>query len=123
MSYTVYKLMHFFGIFILVLALATRALHILRGGTRADDPYRRQVAAAHGVALLLILTGGFGMLARMGVMHTGLPAWIHVKLLLWALFGAALVLASRGKLGARAVLIAIPFLGITAAAVALYKPF
>ena len=123
MSYALYKLMHFFGIFTLVLAIAARALHILRGGTRTDDPYRRQIAAAHGVAFLLILTGGFGMLARLGVMHTGLPGWVYAKLVVWLLFGAALTIASRNKSGARAILIAIPFLGITAAAIALYKPF
>lgn len=123
MSYTFYKLMHFFGIFILFVALVATAFHVLRGGTRADNPERRLIAAAHGIAMLLVLTGGFGMLARLGVMHTGLPGWIWGKLVIWVLFGAAVVLAYRGKGPAKIVLVSLPILGAASAAIALYKPF
>jgi hypothetical protein len=123
MSYVVYKLMHFFGIFTLIVALAATAMHVLRGGTRADNPHRGSLAAAHGISLLLILTGGFGMLARMGVMHTGLPNWIYAKLVIWLAFGGAMTLAYRGKGPSKTVLFAIPVLGVLAAVVALYKPF
>jgi hypothetical protein len=123
MSYVFYKLMHFFGIFSLMAALAATAMHALRGGTRADNPHRAFLAAAHGIALLLILTGGFGMLARMEVMHTGLPNWVYAKLLIWVALGGAMALAYRGKPQAKLVLFALPVLGVLAAMVALYKPF
>jgi uncharacterized membrane protein len=123
MSYAVYKLMHFLGIFMLITALAATSMHVLRGGNRTDNPYRRVLGAVHGIAAALILTGGFGMLARMGVMHGGLPNWIYVKLGIWVAFAAAMIVPYRGQPYARALLIAVPVLAVAAGAVALYKPF
>jgi len=91
MPYAVYKLMHFLGIFMLITALAATSMHVLRGGSRTDNPYRRVLGAAHGIAAALILTGGFGMLARLGVMHGALPTWIYVKLAIWVTLAAAAV--------------------------------
>ena len=123
MPYAVYKLIHFLGIFTLIGALVAAAMHVLRGGTRADDPYRRRLMAAHGIAAFLVLVGGFGMLARMGVLHGALPNWVKVKLVLWVAVGAAIALPYRGKGPARLLLIALPLLVLAAAATALYKPF
>jgi len=123
MSYPVYKLMHFLGIFMLIAALAATCMHVLRGGSRADNPYRRVLGVTHGVAALLILTGGFGMLARMGVMHGGLPNWIYAKLAIWVTLAAAMVVPYLGRRYARALLIAVPVLAVAAGATALYKPF
>lgn len=121
MSYVAYKLIHFLGIFTMVTALAASAMHALGGGSRASNPHRRLLGAAHGIAALLILTGGFGMLARLGVMHTGLPGWVYLKLVIWLLLGAAIFLVYRGR--ARMVMIAVPVLAVAAAATALLKPF
>ena len=123
MPYAVYKLIHFLGIFTLIGALVAAAMHVLRGGTRADDPYRRRLVAAHGIAAFLVLVGGFGMLARLGVMHGALPDWVKVKLALWLAVGAAIALPYRGKGFARLLLVALPLLVLAAAATALYKPF
>jgi len=123
MPYAVYKLMHFLGIFMLITALAATSMHVLRGGSRTDNPYRRVLGAAHGIAAALILTGGFGMLARLGVMHGALPNWIYVKLAIWVTLAAAAVVPYLGRRYAGGLLIAVPMLAITAGAVALYKPF
>jgi hypothetical protein len=123
MPYAVYKLMHFLGIFMLITALAVTSMHVLRGGTRADNPYRRVLGVTHGVAALFILTGGFGMLARMGAMHEALPNWIYVKLAIWVAFAAAMVVPYLGRRYARALLVAVPVLAVAAGATALYKPF
>lgn len=123
MSYIVYKLMHFLGIFVLTTALAATSMHVLRGGSRTDNPYRRVLGVAHGIAAALILTGGFGMLARTGVMHGALPNWIYVKLAIWVTLAAAMVVPYLGRRYARALLIAVPVLAVSAGAVALYKPF
>jgi hypothetical protein len=123
MPYAVYKLMHFLGIFMLITALAATSMHVLRGGSRTDNPYRRVLGAAHGIAAALILTGGFGMLARLGVMHGALPNWIYVKLAIWVTLAAATVVAYLGRRYAGGLLIAVPMLAIAAGAVALYKPF
>ena len=123
MPYAAYKLIHFLGIFTLIGALIAAAMHVLRGGTRADDPYRRRLVAAHGIAAFLVLVGGFGMLARMGVLHGALPDWVKVKLVLWVAVGAAIALPYRGKGYARLLLVGLPLLLLAAAAIALYKPF
>ena len=123
MSYVVYKLMHFLGIFVLITTLAATSMHVLRGGSRADNPHRRVLGATHGVAALLILTGGFGMLARMGVMHGGLPNWIYAKLAIWLTLAAAIAVPYVAARYTRALLVAVPVLAVAAGAVALYKPF
>lgn len=123
MSYLAYKLMHFLGIFTMLTALAATAMHAARGGTRADNPYRRTLSAAHGIAALLILTGGFGMLARLGAMHGALPAWVFVKLGIWVALAAAMALPYRGRAMAKALLVMVPLLAAAAGATALYKPF
>jgi hypothetical protein len=123
MPYIVYKLIHFFGIAAIVAALAASAMHVAAGGTRATNPYRRPLAVTHGIASFLILLGGFGMLARLGIMHGGLPGWIWAKLAIWIVVSAALVAVYRGSRFARLVLVALPLLVVLSAAVALYKPF
>lgn len=123
MPYPVYKLIHFFGIFTVLVVLAAACMHVLRGGTRADNPQRKLMGIAHGIALFLILLGGFGMLARLDVMHSSLPGWVYAKLAIWTLVAAAPALLYRGPPLAWAVLFAAPALALLAAAIALYKPF
>ena len=123
MPYEIYKLIHFLGIFLVLVALAVMAGHVLRGGTRADDPHRRTLAITHGTGVFLILLGGFGMLARLGIVQGGLPAWIYAKLAIWLVVGGAIALIPRGRGPARLVLLASPVLALLAAAIALYKPF
>lgn len=123
MPYAIYKLTHLLGIFVLIITLALPFMHLLRGGTRADFPRRRTLAITHGAASFLVLLGGFGMLARLGVVHSGLPNWVLAKLTIWLVLSAALALALRTTAGARAVLIGTPLLALLAAAIAIYKPF
>lgn len=122
MPYHIYKLIHLLGLFVLVTTLAMASMHLLRGGTRSDFPRRRALAITHGAASFLILLGGFGMLARLGIVHGGLPGWILVKLGIWLILSAALALALRATAGARAVLLGTPLLALLAAAFAIYKP-
>jgi len=121
--YTAYKLVHFLGIFALVTMLATVATHALMGGTRADAPHRRALGISFGAAMFLVLLGGFGMLSRLGIAHTGLPTWVLLKLAIWTTLGVLIALPYRGRGYARAILIALPLLGVLAGATALYKPF
>ena len=123
MPYAVYKLMHFLGIFMLITALAATSMHVLRGGSRSDNPHRRILGITHGMAALLILTGGFGMLARLNVMHGALPNWVYAKLAIWVALAAAMMVPYLGRSYARALLVAVPLLAVAAGAVALYKPF
>jgi hypothetical protein len=122
MPYATYKLMHFLGIFFIITVVAAASMHTLRGGSRADMPYRRWFAVAQGIAALAVLTGGFGMLARLGVMHGALPGWVYAKIVIWGALGGALFLAYRRRY-ALALLIGVPLLALAAGAFAIYKPF
>ena len=122
MPYPVYKLVHFLGIFVLLTTLAVPLMHFVRGGTRADFPRRRTLAIVHGVASFLVLLGGFGMLARLGIVQGGLPGWILLKLGIWLVLSTALTVALRTTVAARSVLLAAPLLALAAAAIAIYKP-
>jgi hypothetical protein len=122
-SYPFYKIMHFVGIFVMLVALAATCMHAAMGGTKAENPFRKVLGAAHGLAALLILTGGFGMLARMGIVQGGLPVWVLLKITIWVALAAAMALPYLSRTWARGLLVAMPVLAALAGATALLKPF
>jgi hypothetical protein len=121
--YALYKVVHILGIALLMTALGALALHALNGGLRRDNRARALVGAMHGVGLLLVLVGGFGMLARLGFRHGAMfPGWLLVKLAVWLLLGAAVALPYRRPTLARWMLVLVPLLAGLAAYMAVYKP-
>lgn len=109
MDYTVYKLIHYVGIFLLMVSLGS-----------LFTKYNKSAVIGHGVALLLILVAGFGMQARhkdkyVSMFETGFPTWMILKLVIWLLFGAMIVLAKRGVLKGPAAWGVIIALGATSA--------
>lgn len=123
MPYSLYKLMHYAGIFSMLVVFGLASAHALRDGARADRRARRGFAIAHGVSALLILTGGFGMLARLGIVQGGLPGWILVKLAIWLVLAGGIALPYLDRRFARLLPVAVPLAALAAAATALYKPF
>ena len=93
-SYPVYKVVHLLGIFMVLLSLGGTLLWFGTGGSR-NHSWRRFMAITHGAGLLLALVGGFGLLARLGTVHGGLPGWVWAKLGIWTVLGGALALVSR----------------------------
>lgn len=118
MSHTFYNLLHLFGIMLMLSALGAA----VAGAAAGDDKPRLKKLAgmAHGVALLIILVGGFGLLARLGF-SSGWPLWIWLKLLIWLLFGAATVLVRRAGEKSGWLLVALPLLAAVSAWLALYR--
>jgi hypothetical protein len=112
-SYNIYKLFHLVSIFGLFLSLGCAAV--------LEKAQSRWTAPVHGVSLVLILTAGFGMLARLGV-HGALPGWVIGKLVVWLVLGASIALAKRKVLPLGAYLVLITALGGLAAGLALWKP-
>lgn len=122
MNYEFYRLMHFTGIFMTLTALGGIAVHMINGGSKQEFPGRKWVAVMHGVGLLLALTGGFGMLARLyGGMET--PPWAIIKLVIWVLLGALPAPMYKMKSAARALYVAALVLAVAAGAAAYFKPF
>ena len=122
-SHQFYNVVHIVGIVLLAVALGGVAVRAADGGAFTRPGMRRFVAVLHGTGALLVLVGGFGMLARLGVMHGGgFPGWIWVKLCIWGTLAASMVIAYRRPSLGTPLLIAIPVLVGLAAYMAIYKP-
>ena len=124
-SYQVYKVVHIIGIILLMAGLGAAISYALAASAPGLVAPRRLIGAFHGTGAFLILLGGFGMLARLGIMQGGasFPGWLWVKLVIWALLVAALIVARRRPSLVRPVLFSLPVLGGLAAYMAIYKPF
>jgi hypothetical protein len=124
MSYITYKLIHIFGLFALFVALAGMAAHAAAGHEKKENTAYRGLLILHGVGALIALTGGFGLMARVGVMHGVLfPGWIWAKLALWVILGGLIALPYRNRGLARAMIFLLPFLGLLGAYLGSFKPF
>ncbi len=119
MPYLTYKLLHLLGVFLTLVALGGMASRAGSSGGRSGAD--RLAGALHGIGLLIVLVAGFGLLARLGVPWPW-PLWIWLKLGVWSLLGAAVVVIRRALLPGYVALIALPLLAALAASLALYKP-
>lgn len=118
-NYEIYKIVHLAGIFCLFLGFGAILINSLN---TENQRVRALGFAAHGVGLFLIILGGFGMAARLGYARD-LPHWIYAKLAIWLILGGIVTLLKR-KASQFPLWLAIIFIsGITAAYLAIYKPF
>ena len=118
MPFAVYKVVHYLGIFMLVTALSATLARSAKEGLNSD-PWRKRLGMIHGIALFLILLGGFGMLARL---DAGFPLWIVAKLAVWVVAGALIMARKSADWSARA-LVLLPLLAALAGWLAYTKPF
>lgn len=118
MSFETYKLIHFLGLFVLFFAF---------GSLFTGDKSTKAAAMGHGIGLLLMLLGGFGMQAK----HSGVyiasygsafPIWLIIKIVIWLVLGGAMVLAKRRIITGASAWILIIGLGFASAYLALNKP-
>lgn len=122
MPYEIYKVLHLTGIFLLTSGLVGM-LVLAWSGHQIAGKVKTFALVTHGIGLLLMLVSGFGLLARMGIMHgAGFPFWIYVKLAIWGIFGGIIALVKRkGTIGwplyflMMAIFIAAAYFGV-------YKP-
>jgi hypothetical protein len=118
--FEVYKILHLFGIALLLLGLG-----IVLGAFALTPKVSAKVKivgfSAHGLGLLLILTGGFGMAARMGL-ASGLPLWIYGKLGVWAFMAVAISLVKRKAQSSFVLVGLLASLVAVATWLAIYKP-
>lgn len=91
--FEIYKILHLFGIALLLLGLGA-VLGAFALTPKVATKIKILGFSAHGVGLLLTLTGGFGMAARMGLIN-GLPMWIYAKLAIWAFMAVAISVVKR----------------------------
>lgn len=121
MSYEIYKILHVTGLLMLFVGLAG-LVGMKMNGTELSPRGRRLFFLFHGVGLLVMFVAGFGLLARMGFM-TQIPNWAFAKMAIWLILGGGVALAKRrGQVGGP-LLILFVGLGMTAAWLAIAKPF
>ena len=118
MSPLFYKVFHILGVLLAFVAMGGMIFRAL-DDSREPGPGRKLAGITHGVALLLILISGFGMLAKLGY---GFPLWVWIKIFIWLLIGAAAALIRRLPQYATFFWFALPVLGAVAAYLALYRP-
>ena len=121
MSYEFYKIFHLCGLMLLFFGLSS-ALTLKMAGAPFTGAVKKMAFITHGVGLLMMLVGGFGLLARLGFMGN-MPNWALAKLGIWVLMGAGIALAKRkGQIGWPLMILFVG-LGTTAAWLAVAKPF
>ncbi len=119
MSYLAYKVLHIVGILAVFLALGGLAARSLDGSTDMGSRAAKLAGMTHGLALILVLVSGFGLIAKLG---TGFALWVWLKLAVWLVLGAMIALVRRMPQFASLLWFTIPLLGALAAYLALYKP-
>ncbi len=118
LSYQIYKILHLVSLFGVFMCLGALVIHGMNGGGK-DFAARKWVMISFGVFMVLALTGGFGLLARMEI---GMPPWIFGKLVLWLAVGAYMSVIVRKSELAKLHWFVLLLLGGIGASLALYKP-
>ncbi|WP_396200096.1 hypothetical protein [Gemmatimonas sp.] len=119
-----YEILHIVGIAMVFIAIGGVATHAANGGTKTTSSTRPLIGSIHGLGAFLILLGGFGMLARLGFLHGGnFPGWLWVKIIVWVILSAVVLLPYRRPGFAKPFLLVLPLLAGVAVYMALYKPF
>jgi hypothetical protein len=121
-SYAIYKILHLVGVLMVFLALGGVVTNSINGGEKKHS-WHRPISFTHGIGLLLSLIGGFGLLARLGIVQGGLPGWAMAKLGIWVLFAVLIGVVSRKPSWAKPIWPLIIILGAVAAYLAGSKPF
>lgn len=121
LSLLVYKNIHLLGVFMVLMSLGGLILHYINGGSK-EHAWQKPVAITHGIGLVLILLGGFGMLARLNISWPW-QGWVIGKIIIWLVFGALIVIISRQPKLAKSLWWVTILLGTLAAYLALNKPF
>lgn len=119
--YEFYKVMHIVGIMLLFCGLGG-VLFSFAMQKIVPGKWRALSFVTHGLGMLFVLIGGFGMAARLG-MVSGLPNWIYAKLIVWGLLGLAVSVAKRKAQHGLILIGLFTLLGFAGTYFAVYKPF
>ena len=117
MSYEFYKILHLIGVILVFLSFGGL---IVRGFAGDENPgVRRLGAITNGVGLLLILVGGFGIVAKL---RLGFPAWVVGKMIIWLVLGGMIAMINRFPKKGHVLWWVTALLGAAAVVLAVVKP-
>jgi len=120
MPYEVYKVIHLLGI---MMTFAAFGGAIVRTQFDIQEKSLRVfIAIINGIGLLLVLVGGFGLLARLQI-SLPWPGWVIVKMALWSVFAVLTGVVNSKPAAGKALWLGILGLGGIAAFMATFKPF
>lgn len=113
--YEFYKVFHIVSLFLFV---ASGAIAFFAN----ENPKWNKILL--GVWTFFILVGGMGLLARIGVSHTGgWPTWAILKVVVWLIVGALFPILSKRNVPKVPVFYSLIGIMTLAAILAVYKPF
>ena len=115
-----YKNIHLFGMFLAMTSLGGIAIHAANGGTKATSSTRMLTASVFGLGMLLVLAGGFGQAARLGILQNGFPGWMLAKISIWVIIAVLAILPYRFPVLAKPIYLLVPVLGGCAAYLAIW---
>lgn len=121
-SYELWKILHICGVLLTFGAIGGLAsLAIAQGPQAAMEGKKYRML--HGIALAIVIVGGFGTLAALGF-HSPASwgAWVWIKLGVWLALGASLVVIKRSPGFARIAVVVCALLGALAVWAAITKP-
>jgi len=116
--YETYKLIHILAVFFLLFSLG--AYLILTSNKTTTS--KKLAGITHGIAIVVIFIGGFGLLARLGFSGiSSWPLWVWIKILIWIILTLMITLIKRKPEWTTLLWFIIPILGGIAAFMAIYK--
>ena len=118
MTVEIYRLIHLVGVLMVFLAFGGLIGRSLLGVDGAK--LKKLAGITSGVGLILVLLGGFGLLAKL---KYGFPGWAIVKLVVWIAFGGLIAVANRKPALAKGLWWGVLVLGLIAVSMVLWKPF
>jgi len=118
MRYQFYQIIHLVGVFMVFLSYGGM---IVRSATGSDNKgIRRLGSMTSGIGLLLILVGGFGLLAKL---NYGWPVWVLIKMGIWVLLGGMIAIINRKPEYSQYSWWGTILLGVIALLMVVLKPF
>ena len=117
---TIYRVVHFLGLFLLFGGLGALSALFAAGKPPTGQLYKL-IYRTFGVGMFLVLLGGFGLLARLLTSDGDWALWIWVKLAIWIALGLMPLVARSSPGRARWLLWGVPLLGAIAAFAVIFK--
>jgi hypothetical protein len=120
MDYPTLRIIHLTGLALTFMGLTG----VLASKAASEAVFKKRWVfhVSHGVGWLLLLASGIAMGLKLGVTHPA-PLWLQAKFGIWLLAGGSMVLATRFSRFAVLILIFFAALIMTAAWLAIDKPF